>query len=561
MIPPTSRYTLHCILFLLLFLSSIQAAEPKPVKPAAPTERLPIPTEVKANESENLIKEVLKEEYQKRTAPERIALATRLIQVAGESKADPNLYFAALREAREVAVSAGDIGIAFTACELLSQTFTIDEKEQKTAVLLTLARSALTGELALKFAEAGRELLDAYAADSQFDAAVKLLSPLEDLTRRTNDPEAMKSLQTRAKEIRAQQSEWARIKPHFDRLKENPTDAEAALAVGKYHISSGDWEKAVSVLAKCTSPTLQLAAEKDLASPMEAEAKADAGDLWWTASEKETGSLKTALQQRALSWYQQALDGLSPARKLKTEKRVQGALSSGNSVENLKAAGLVFWVNPGTDLSGAGRELLSGTIPKFVGAVPVVAENGIKAFKLSETYPTFAATEPVKAVSKTGSAFVWFRMDKSVGTNNGFLFKGVPASPKVGQGRTEYSIMSYGERIILFFNWPDNDWPGVEGKTAFYSKRPAPLGKWTMVGATWDGATISLYINGERDISYKSPLTPTRRNDDSIVGLGCDPAGANQPFIGLMGGAMVFNRALTEAEIRQLYLKSGIQGK
>jgi len=539
----------------IVLLSSLHAAEPKPVKPA-PVERIPVPAEAKAAESENLIKEVLKEEYLKRGVPERIALANRLLQVASESKADPNLYYALLREARDVAVSAGEIDLAFNACDLLSQTFVLDDKELKSAVLLALARTPVTGEPALKFSQAGRELLDAHVAESQFDAAVKLLSPLEDLARRTNDPKAIKSLQLRSKEICAQQSKWARIKPHFDKLKENPADTDAALAVGKYHIAAGDWEKAVPVLSKCAAPALQSAAEKDLAAPADPEAKADAGDLWWSASEKETDSLKSALQQRALNWYQQALDGLNPVRKLKTEKRIQSALGAGNSIDSLKAAGLVFWSNPSADMSGMGRELLSDTAPKFVGTVTQVAENGIKVFKLNDSYPFYSATEPVKAISKSGSAFVWFRMDKSMDKYNGLLFKGVSADTKSGQGRTDFTLMSYGERSFLFFDWPDNKFPGVEGKTAFYSKRPAPLGKWTMFGATWDGATISLYINGERDISYKSTLTPTRRNDDSIVGLGCDPAGSNEGFVGLMGSAMLFNRALTEAEIRHLFLKS-----
>jgi len=558
-----TRHRIYWIIIPVLILSGIQAVtgEPKPVKPETSVERLPVPSGAKVQEAESLLKEVLKDDYQKRTALERIALAKRLIQVAGESKADPNLYFASLREARDIAVSAGEIDLAWSACELLSQTFTIDEKEQKTAILMTLSRSGVSGEPALKIVQAGRELLDSFVSESQFEAAVKLLSPLEDLSRRTNDPESIRSFQSRAKEVRAQQTEWARVKPSIDKLKDNPADADAALAVGKYHIlSSGDWQKALPVLATCASPALQLAAEKDLTSPSQPEGKADIGDLWWTAAEKETGLLKSALQQRALTWYQPALEGLASARKVKLEKRVQGALSSGNSVEGLKSAGLVFWINPAVDVSGMGRELLSAAAPKFVGAVPVVADDGIKAFKLNDTYPTYASTEPVKAVSKTGSAIVWFRMDKSVGTYNGLLFKGVAQAPKSGLGRTDFSIMGSGERIILFFNWPENEFPGVEGKTAFYSKRPIPLGKWAMVGATWDGSTISIYFNGERDMTYKSTLTPAR-HDDSIVGLGCDPAGANQGFIGLMGGAMVFNRALTELEIRQLYFKSGIQGK
>lgn len=197
-----TRHPMVWIVIPVLVLSCIQAvaAEPKPVKPVIPVERLPVPTGAKVTEAESLLKEVLKDDYQKRTPPDRIALAKRLIQIAGESKADPNLYFASLCEARDVAVSVGEIDLAWSACQSLSQTFAMDEKEQKTAILMTLGRTGVSGEPALKIVQAGRELIDSYAEEYQFEAAVKLLGPLEDLNRRTNDPESIRSFQSRAKE-------------------------------------------------------------------------------------------------------------------------------------------------------------------------------------------------------------------------------------------------------------------------------------------------------------------------------------------------------------------------
>ena len=82
-----------------------------------------------------------------------------------------------------------------------------------------------------------------------------------------------------------------------------------------------------------------------------------------------------------------------------------------------------------------------------------------------------------------------------------------------------------------------------------------------MCGATWDGTTVSVYFNGEREASHKAAATPEKHSDAEFVGMGCDPAGANQGFVGLMGGGMIFNRALTDAEVRQLYVMTGIQGK
>ncbi|MCY3022243.1 MAG: LamG domain-containing protein [Planctomycetota bacterium] len=542
----------------------VLAAEPEPAKTDAKAvaERQPVPAGPKVTDAEKQIREVFKDDYQKRSAAERTALARRLIKLAQESKADPPSCYVALREARDIAASAGDIDAAWAACEQLAETFAVDAGELKTAALSAVARSGVSGEAAAKAFDAGEGLLEQYASESHYDVAVKLLGPLEELARRANNAELAGALQSRAREVRAQQAEWAKVKPSFDKLKENPNDADAALVAGKYYIvSRGNWERALWMLVKSSSPALQQAAAKDLAEPAEAEARADVGDLWWAAAEKEAGALKVAMQQRGLNWYRQALEGLTAPRKQQVEKRVQGAMGAGSSIEGLKAAGLVFWVNPSADPSGSARELLSATAPKNVGAVPVVTDGGVKALKLNDTYPTYPTTEAVKGVGKTGSAFVWFRMDKSMGTYNGLFFKGTAPGPKTGPGRTDFTVMGYGERVIVFFNWPDNTWPGVEGKTGFYTKHGAVPGKWTMCGATWDGTTVSVYFNGEREASYKAASTPGKHGDAGIVGLGCDPPGANQGFIGLMGGAMIFNRALTDAEVRQVHAMAGVQGK
>lgn len=82
-----------------------------------------------------------------------------------------------------------------------------------------------------------------------------------------------------------------------------------------------------------------------------------------------------------------------------------------------------------------------------------------------------------------------------------------------------------------------------------------------MVGAAWDGTKVSVYFNGEREASYKATAAPVKHSEAALVGLGCGPAGANQGFIGLMGCVMILNRALTDAEARQPFVMTGIQGK
>jgi len=212
------------------------AGEAPPAKtepPAAekPGERLPIPVGSWVADAEKQLKDSLKDEYQKKSAAERIALARRLLKLAQENKKELLTHYIALREARDVAVSAGDFETAFTAIDLMAGTFEVDAAESKASAFSTVARSVTTLEAAEKAFHAGLELLDQLGKGAQLDTAVKLLSPLDDLARRASNPELMKTVQARAKDVRARQAEWAKMKPHFEKLAAEPDDAEAAVAV------------------------------------------------------------------------------------------------------------------------------------------------------------------------------------------------------------------------------------------------------------------------------------------------------------------------------------------
>src|SRR5439155_1680930 len=106
---------------------------------------------------------------------------------------------------------------------------------------------------------------------------------------------------------------------------------------------------------------------------------------------------------------------------------------------------------------------------------------------------------------------------------------------------------------MLWFNFPENQWPGVDGKTAFYTKRNLQAGKWYMLGATWDGKSVTMWVNGERDNTYQSTAAPLKRAFPEVLTLGCDVAGSPEYFNGLMHSAMIFNTALPDWQIKLLY--------
>ena len=554
---------------LLLCCAAEEAPAPKPNASVPEKDtRLPPPPPAALGDTEKQIKDIYRDEYQKRAATDRVELARKLLKLAQETKNDPLTFYVALREARDLAAAGGDLETAFAAVDVLAWTFAVDAAELKSGVVPVAARSVATPDAAEKAFGAVLDLLEHLAGDAQYDPAMKLIAPLEDLARRANNADLAKTAQTRAKEVRAEQAEWNKAKPHFDKLKANPDDADAALAAGKYLVTAkGDWERALPLLAKCSQSALKDAAAKDLALPEEAAARADVGDAWWALAEKESGPFKGAVQKHAAEWYNQALEGLSGMRKLQVEKRIQAALSAtGLTAEWLRAAGLVFWVNPNLDPTGRPRDLVSKIQPAGTGSVPVVMDAGMKVLKFDgRSDLSYPASDAVKAIKGAGSGFVWIKIEQSTQRHPNILFRGCGPGPTVGRGYADLSLFVLENRLTVCFNWPDCGDPpwasGMEGKSAFYSKHTLPYGKWGMFGCSWDGKTVSIYVNGERDNTYKFAASLLKRAGPESVYLGDDPAGLPEYFTGMMHSAMIFNRALTDAEIRQLYVMSGIQGK
>ena len=99
--------------------------------------------------------------------------------------------------------------------------------------------------------------------------------------------------------------------------------------------------------------------------------------------------------------------------------------------------------------------------------------------------------------------------------------------------------------------------PGMPGS-------PVPEDIWCFIAGVYDGSTISHYFG-----SQDQPLVTQRRNisgridaTSSNLSIGRDPsnpaASNNRHFHGAIDDVRIYNRALSEAEVRELYVGSGL---
>lgn len=78
------------------------------------------------------------------------------------------------------------------------------------------------------------------------------------------------------------------------------------------------------------------------------------------------------------------------------------------------------------------------------------------------------------------------------------------------------------------------------------------LGAWQLVTGTYDGANVNIYLNGV--LIQSSPKTGNTGTDADNLEIGRYASGADQRYWnGLIDEARIYNRALSAAEVAQLY--------
>ena len=83
-------------------------------------------------------------------------------------------------------------------------------------------------------------------------------------------------------------------------------------------------------------------------------------------------------------------------------------------------------------------------------------------------------------------------------------------------------------------------------------------GVWQHVTVTYDKVKVTFYINGKQDTQLG--MTGGLKSSTNQISIGKDGSYAQYPYNGLIDDVRIYNRALSAAEIAELY-NAGAQGK
>ena len=310
-------------------------AQPGPSRPAAPAAtdagKLPMPAADALKQAEKLIKDLFKADYEKTDAASRKALIPKLLQQAGENKADPAAMYVLLHDARDFAVMAGDNAKASEAQKQLLDSFKID----RAASLLDLKKL----EPSARVPEAAAALVtllsmggDEALAGADYDHAVRFYSRADDLQPLLKDAALKARLKAEYARVQVIKRESVTALAAEKTLATKPDDADANLTAGKFALMLGDFEKCMPLLAKSKETVLSGLAKSEFVPPTVASEQVKLADGWFDRAEKEASVyLKTRMQLRAAKWYTTALPLTTGLAKIKLEDRLKKILPPTNS--------------------------------------------------------------------------------------------------------------------------------------------------------------------------------------------------------------------------------------
>jgi hypothetical protein len=278
--------------------------------------RQPIPELDALTEAERLVETAYGNEIAsaKGDADEITKLAKALIDEANDSQLAER--YALLMRARDLAVDAPNIDLAFLAIDEIDRGFQVNNViQQKEKVLFDVANRRRVDNRMIVEGAIGL-ITDAIGCD-HYDIAKRTIN----LTERRGKRERDRALRTKFLELRGivdlLATEFEKANEARNSLANEPGNAEANFQVGKFYcFLKGDWDNGLPYLARGNIEKVKALAASDLRNPTDALARFQLARDWSELADSYLKSLaQQQIQVRAAYWYQQALPRLRGVHK------------------------------------------------------------------------------------------------------------------------------------------------------------------------------------------------------------------------------------------------------
>ncbi|HWE03607.1 MAG TPA: hypothetical protein VG326_14475 [Tepidisphaeraceae bacterium] len=309
--------------------ASVASAPPGGATPPAPivvkARKLAIPDPQSQAASAALLQQKYAADWAAAASAEQ---ADRFLKAADENRGDAVAIFVLLEKAYEQAVAASSVDLTFKAIDQLSANYSIDGLRMKLAVLklpesTRIATAADLNPVVTLFEQAISE--DNYSVAT--DAAAMSLAQAKTL----NAPPEIEAASRRVQIAAAASAEYAVIKPMLSRLTDNPNDAEASLAAGKFYcFAARNWARGAPLLAHFGDPTLSWLGNHEMTA-QSAPTQLALANGWWDAATAQNETVAAAMRDHAAVLYRTALPNLAGLSRRLAERRASKSSSTASA--------------------------------------------------------------------------------------------------------------------------------------------------------------------------------------------------------------------------------------
>ena len=295
------------------------------------------------------------------TPAKKMQLAASLVKLADKTD-DTAERFVLLRQASELAASAGEVSQVLQLVDQMAEKYEIDRLAAQ-AYLLNGMVDAVGNEEQIQAYLVGSAAVIYDAVDAErFDVADSLSTAVCSVCQCPVGRPFRGEARERRQEFEMLRERWGGVQVARETLRLNPEDEKANTIVGEWHcLVRGEWDQGLPYLAKGTDRDLRtLAGRETQEAPKEVKAQVAMADAWWDFANAAGQNRSSEWNGRAAYWYERAYPELdSPLVKAKVEKRLteMGKSLPGSPEEDDQEAGGLWYDNP--KLSSMGNRQLS----------------------------------------------------------------------------------------------------------------------------------------------------------------------------------------------------------
>lgn len=502
------------------------------------------------------VREIFQKDYDKRGGEAEVALAEKLLQQSEQMRGDPAARYVLLREAARLASENEEIGITLECADKLVESYDIDGIAVKSDLLKTVAKGAKKGEPAEAVAEAFLDVAHMAIETDRYDEADQALRQASRYAGKGMDELLKEKIKREQKRVDRLADTYAEVLKAQEVLKAMPEDPVAHLTLGDFYcLMKEDWERGLPHLAKGGDPVFQKLAKLELKNPEDFKTCFELGEGYWERAQSVPDeNAKLQVQKRAGFWYGKALPaakGLDKAKITQRMDEIDKLLAAAEGIETAEAipegAVLILTFEKRTltrngtrvqDLSEAKREIGLGVTEIAQG----VAGRGLR-FSGEKGSSMWMRSDEALEFEGGFTISLWLRTDKLEGDQGGTFLGCSDWENAVG-----WSVSDHGK-------WSDDVLFTLMGRGQRNSETRVPQSilndnKWHHLVALYTGKEAILYVDGK--VKRKTRFDAFEPRKGGGIGIG---GGYN----GMLDEIAIFNRALSEKEIKELH-KLGLRG-